>query len=154
MSDELSRIPIKITVIVDQNGEPWWIAKEACTVLGLANVAMAVKSLDSDEKNTIILNDFNRRGSPKRTIINEPGLYHLISKSTKPEAKKFARWIRHEVLPSIRKKGCYSIQPRIEAPKASPQQIPRAPKTYKEAVQHLLVQNEENEKLIAINTHW
>ena len=110
---------IKITVILDQEGEPWWIAHEACIVLGLANVARAVRSLDADEKNciSITLSDRNRRGSPKRTIINEPGLYHLIAKSTKPEAKEFARWIRHDVLPSIRKTGSYSIQRKIEAPK-------------------------------------
>ena len=105
--------------MLDAEGEPWWIAKEACDILGLANVAMAVKSLDDDEKNciSITLSDFNRRGSPKRTIINEPGLYHLISKSTKPEAKEFYRWIRHDVLPSIRKTGSYSIQRKIEASK-------------------------------------
>jgi anti-repressor protein len=78
-------------MIVDENGNPWWIAKEVCNILGLANVAMAVRSLDADEKNTINLIDRNRRGSPKRTIINEPGLYNLISKSTKPEAKVFFR---------------------------------------------------------------
>ena len=145
---------IKITVILDQEGAPWWIAHEACIVLSLANVAMAVRNLDADKKNCISINniDRNRRGSPKLTIINEPGLYHLIAKSTKPEAKEFYRWIRHDVLPSIRETESYSIQPKIEAPKAPPQQIPRAPKTYKEAVQHLLVQIEENEELIAKNT--
>ena len=103
-------------MIVHENGNPWWIAKEACIVLGLANVARAVKSLDVDEKKTIsiTLSNRNRRGSPKRTIINEPGLYHLISRSTKPEAKEFARWSRHDVLPSIRKTGSYSVQPKIE----------------------------------------
>jgi prophage antirepressor-like protein len=108
---------IKITVILNQEGEPWWIAREVCNVLGLANVAMAVKSLDDDEKNSIILNDLNGRGTKKRIIINEPGLYNLIGKSTKPEAKVFGRWIRQDVLPSIRKTGSYSIQRKIEAPK-------------------------------------
>jgi len=78
----------------------------------------------------------------------------LIGVSRKPEAKKFQRWLYHDVLPTIRKTGSYSIQPKIEAPKAPPHQIPRAPKTYKEAVQHLLVQIEENENLIAIMTDW
>ena len=102
-------------MIVDENGNPWWIAKEVCNILGLANVAKAVKSLDDDEKNTITLsNSIHQRGNPNRTIINEPGLYNLISKSTKPEAKVFSRWIRHDVLPSIRKTGSYSVQPKIE----------------------------------------
>ena len=103
-------------MIVDENGNPWWIAKEVCNILGLANVARAVKNLDADEKKTIsiTLSNRNKRGSPKRTIINEPGLYNLISKSTKPEAKVFSRWIRHDVLPSIRKTGSYSVQPKIE----------------------------------------
>ena len=62
---------IKITVILDQEGEPWWIAHEACIVLGLANVARAVRSLDADEKNCIstTLSNRNRRGSPRRTFI-------------------------------------------------------------------------------------
>ena len=94
---------------------------------------------------SITLSNINRRGTPKRTIINEPGLYNLISKSTKPEAKEFSRWIRHEVLPTIRRTGRYSIQGR---------QRSNGAKIYKEAVQHLLVQIEENEKLIAINTNW
>jgi anti-repressor protein len=102
-------------MIVDENGNPWWIAKEVCNILGLANVAMAVRGLDDDEKNTININDsIRRRGNPMRTIINEPGFYNLISKSTKPEAKVFSRWIRRDVLPSIRKTGSYSVQPKIE----------------------------------------
>jgi anti-repressor protein len=101
-------------MIVDENGNPWWIAKEVCNILGLANVAKAVKSLDDDEKNSITLSNLNQRGTPNRIIINEPGLYNLINNSTKPEAKAFSRWIRHDVLPSIRKTGSYSVQPKIE----------------------------------------
>ena len=146
----------KLTVITDKEGKPWFVAKESCEILDLTNVGQAVSGLDADEKKTIsiTINDRKGRGSPKRIIISEPGLYKLIQKSRKPEARKFDRWVRHDVLPSIRKTGSYSIRPKIEAPKAPPQQIPRAPKTYKEVVQHLLVQIEENEKLIAINTDW
>ena len=103
-------------MIVDENGNPWWIAKEACEILELTNVGQAVSGLDADEKETIsiVINDGNSRGSPKRIIISEPGLYKLIQKSRKPEAKRFDRWVRHEVLPSIRKTGSYSVQPKIE----------------------------------------
>ena len=90
----------------------------------------------------------------KRLIVNEPGAYQLIFKSRKPDAWTLQQWLYNDVMPSIRKTGEYKMQPKIEAPKAPPQQIPRAPKIYKEAVQHLLVQIEENEKLIALNTHW
>ena len=100
-------------MIVDENGDPWFIAKEACDILSLGNVVRAVKSLDSDEKNTIRIMD-GKRGNPNKVIVSEPGLYKLISRSTKPDAMVFDRWLRHDVLPSIRKTGSYSVQPKIE----------------------------------------
>jgi prophage antirepressor-like protein len=95
---------------IEKSGEVWFITKDACDVLELNNVGQALTRLDEDEKNTIILNDGNR-GNPNLSIINEPGLYSLILTSRKPEAKTFKRWITHEVIPSIRKTGSYSVNP-------------------------------------------
>jgi len=133
-----------MTVLTTKKVDPWFVAKEVCEVLGLKSVGSALRRLDPDEKNTVPIMQ-SIPGNPNRVIISEPGLYKLISRSTKPEAKRFDRWVRHEVLPSIRKTGRYSVQAK---------QIPRAPKTYKEAVQHLLLKFEENKKLIAINSDW
>jgi prophage antirepressor-like protein len=99
-----------VTRIVDVNGEPWWVAKDICEVLGLGNTGQVLSRLDDDEKNTIILNDGNR-GNPNAAIVNESGLYSLILSSRKPEAKTFKKWVTSEVLPSIRKTGSYNTQP-------------------------------------------
>ena len=94
----------------DEKGEPWFVAKEVCDVLGLGKVGQAVTSLDDNEKNTIIIND-GIPGNPNRLIINEPGLYGLVLRSRKPEAKAFKKWVKHEVLPKIRKTGHYGKGP-------------------------------------------
>ena len=96
----------EIRVVQDESGDPWWFASDVCKALGIVNTSDAISGLDDDERSTIGLTD----GGPERIIINEPGLYHLISKSKKPEAKKFQRWIYHKVLPSIRKTGKYEIE--------------------------------------------
>jgi len=102
---------------LDSDGEPWFVATDVCAVLDLGNAPQAVSRLDDDERNTIILNDSNR-GNPQVNIVNEPGLYALILTSRKPEAKAFSRWIRHEVLPAIRKTGGYG--PAAPEPPAIP----------------------------------
>lgn len=89
------------TVIID--GQPWWIAKDVCDVLGVDNVSQALDRIDNDERNTIILNE--GIGNPEKAIINESGLYSLVLSSRKPEAKAFKKWITSKVLPSIRKTG-------------------------------------------------
>lgn len=94
------------TVMVDS--EPWFVATDVCKALGIANSPHAVSRLEDDEKNTIVLND--SIGNPEKTIVNEYGLYNLILTSRKPEAKKFKRWVTHEVLPSIRKTGGYQVE--------------------------------------------
>ena len=99
---------------VEINGEAWFIAKDICDILGLANSRKAVKSLDDDEKNTVTFS-YGNRGNPNMTVVNEPGMYKLIFKSNKPEAKEFTRWVTHEVLPSIRKSGIYMTDKAADA---------------------------------------
>jgi prophage antirepressor-like protein len=94
------------SVIVE--GEPWFVAKDVCDILDLKNSRQAVSRLDDDEKDGVIFNDsINRR--QKTIVINESGLYSLIFTSTKPEAKYFRKWVTSEVLPSLRRKGTYSL---------------------------------------------
>lgn len=94
-----------IRIIMDKKGDPWWVAAEVCRVLGLTNSPMTIKGLDDYEKSTIRITD----SGPKRNIINESGLYHLISKSRKKLAEKFRRWVFGIILPEIRKTGSYSL---------------------------------------------
>lgn len=109
MSTEIQRFDFKgaaLRTLTDENGEPWFVAKDVCDVLGLENSRKATAELDSDEKNTVTISD-GIAGNPNKTIISEPGLYCLVMKSRKPEAKEFKRWVTHEVLPQIRKTGGY-----------------------------------------------
>lgn len=91
------------TVTID--GEPWVVAKDVCDILELGNHRSSLALLDDDEKGVHTVDTLG--GSQQVSIINEPGLYSLILRSRKPEAKAFKRWITHEVLPAIRKTGAY-----------------------------------------------
>ena len=96
---------------IEQNGEFWFVAKDVCDILGLANVTNAIKSLADDEKMTLTESkgQKNRGGAQFYNVINEPGLYRLVFKSNKPEAEKFKHWVFHDVLPSLRDTGTYTI---------------------------------------------
>ncbi len=89
--------------VITLDEEPWFVASDICQVLGLTNPSVAMFRLDADEKAK-----FNLGLSGGATwCTNEPGLYALIMASRKPEAKGFKRWVTHEVLPSIRRRGGY-----------------------------------------------
>jgi len=90
--------------VTDQNGDPWFIAKDVCEILGIDTSNLS-KTLDDDEKGSVQCT--TPGGNQTMTIINESGLYSLILKSRKPEAKSFKKWVTSEVLPSIRKHGGY-----------------------------------------------
>lgn len=89
------------TVVID--GEPWFVAADIASVLDLGNVRSSLALLDDDERGVHTMDTLG--GVQSVTVINEPGLYSLILRSRKAEAKTFKRWITHEVLPAIRKTG-------------------------------------------------
>lgn len=94
------------TVPVD--GEPWFVAADVCVVLGYSRIADALRIPDEDDLGTHFVRGAGGKDRSAQ-IISEPGLYSLILRSSRPEAKAFKRWITHEVLPSIRKTGSYSV---------------------------------------------
>ena len=95
--------------VVTKEGDPWWIAADVCAVLTVKNVSDVLNRLDPDEKGDI--DSVDAIGRPVRIkVINESGLYNAVLRSEKPEAKSFKKWITSEVLPSIRKKGSYSVK--------------------------------------------
>lgn len=100
---------------VDREGEPWFVLKDVCGVLGLKNPTMIVNRLDEDERAKF---DLGRQGEVN--VINESGLYHVILRSDKPEAGPFRKWVTSEVLPSIRKHGAYMTADTIEQVIADP----------------------------------
>ena len=89
---------------IQHGDEVWWVLKDVCRVLSLSTPHKVAERLEEDERNLIPLIDSMGR-TQKNTIVNEPGLYSVILRSDKPEAKTFKRWVTHEVLPSIRKTG-------------------------------------------------
>ncbi len=93
--------------VIERDGEPWWVAVDVCQVLGLGNAGQAVSRLDDDERSSITIND-GTVGTSVRNVINESGLYTLIIRSSKPEAKRFKKWVTSVVLPTLRKTGAYS----------------------------------------------
>lgn len=95
--------------VIERNGEPWFVAKDVCDILEISNGRDAVSRLDEDEKNTVVITD-GTPGNPNMTIISESGVYALVFTSRKEEAENFKRWIRKEVIPSIRKHGAYTLQ--------------------------------------------
>lgn len=97
------------TVLIE--GEPWWVAIDVCAVLEIGNPRQAVSYLDEDEVQRIPVITSDGSGRILDTnIISESGLYSLILRSRKPEARKFKRWITHEVIPAIRKTGRYDVR--------------------------------------------
>lgn len=88
--------------------EPWFIAQDICSILGLNNITKALAALDFDEKRGVTISNAVGNNQEVRAI-NESGLYHLIFISRKSEAKAIRRWVTGTVLPSIRRTGSYSI---------------------------------------------
>ncbi|MEK4882613.1 MULTISPECIES: phage antirepressor KilAC domain-containing protein [Paenibacillus] len=103
---------VRSTLIDEQ---PWFVAKDVCDVLEIANPTQAINRLDVDERSML---NIGRQG--EANVVNEYGLYSLIIGSRKPEAKQFKRWITHEVIPSIRKHGAYMTPQTIEQAITSP----------------------------------
>jgi prophage antirepressor-like protein len=90
---------------IQKDGEPWWVLKDVCEVLGLSSPHKVFERLDDDEKGRNQIPTLG--GEQEMTVVNESGLYNVILRSDKPEAKPFRKWVTSEVLPSIRKNGGY-----------------------------------------------
>lgn len=105
-----------LRTLTDEAGDPWFVAKDVCDILSLSNATVALQSLDDDE-----LTKFNLGGQHgEANIISEPGLYRLVMKSRKPEAREFQRWVTHEVLPTIRNHGAYMTKQTLDKALTSP----------------------------------
>lgn len=126
---------------VEINNEPWFVLKDVCAVLDLGSAHKVSERLDEDERNQIPLTDSLGR-KQETTIINESGLYNVILRSDKPEAKPFRKWVTSEVLPSIRKTGSYAL------PKDYPAAL-RALADAEEAKLRLLAENQQQAQVIA-----
>ena len=118
-----------------KDGEIWFVLKDVCDVLGLSNPTAVFSRLDDDEQAK-----FNLGRQGNTNIINESGLYKVILRSDKPEAKKFMNWITHEVLPSIRKHGAYITSAKME-------ELMNDPETWVKLIRTLQQERREKELL-------
>lgn len=122
MNNEIQRFEFKgesLRALTNKAEEPWFVLKDCMSILDLGNPTETVKMFDDDEFGTTeVIDSIGRR--QQAYIISEPGLYRLVMRSRKPEAKEFQRWVTHEVLPSIRKHGAYMTQQTLDKALTSP----------------------------------
>ena len=129
---------------VELNGEPWFVLKDVCEVLGIADHKVTARRLDADEVCQTPLTDSMGR-QQETSIINESGLYNVILRSDKPEAKPFRKWVTSEVLPSIRKHGAYMTPETLQAAILNPD-------TMIQLCQQLKAEQDKNAALTAQNS--
>ena len=116
--------------MTDKQGEPLFVLKDVCNALGITNTRNVSARLDEDMKGVRLADTLG--GTQQLTVINEVGLYEVIIRSDKPEAKAFRRWVTSEVLPSIRKHGMYATESVVDAMLADPEAMIRTLTTLKE----------------------
>lgn len=98
---------------VERDGEPWFVLKDVCDVLGISKYRDVSERLDADEREPVKV---DTPGGPQMmTAVNESGLYNVILRSDKPEAKPFRKWVTSEVIPTLRKHGSYHARPLTSA---------------------------------------
>ena len=108
----------------DEEGTAWFIATDVARILGHHNAADAIRGVDEDEKGMKIVHTL--KGEQKLSTISEAGLVTVLMRARVEAAKPFRRWITHEVLPSIRKTGSYSLPGAAPAPSAEDRALTRA----------------------------
>lgn len=99
----------QIRVVTDDDGSPWFVAQDVCTVLAVGTEQ--TRRLDDDERGLRTVQ--TPGGTQEMVAINESGLYSLVLTSRKPQARAFKKWITSEVLPEIRRTGSYSVSPAL-----------------------------------------
>ena len=122
--------------VLEKDGEPWWVLKDVCDALDIGNSRMVADRLDEDEKG--VSSTDTPGGTQDLTVISESGLYSVILQSRKPEAKKFKRWVTHEVLPCIRRHGGYLTPEKVQEAIMNPDtliQLATQIKEYRETIQ-------------------
>lgn len=98
----------KVRTAIDKNNQIWFVAKDICDILNIQNTTDTIKKLDNDEVQKVKIS--TKGGMQDLLLINEPGMYSLVLRSRKPQAKEFKGWLTHEVIPSIREHGGYIYQ--------------------------------------------
>lgn len=129
--------------VIEKDGQPWWVLKDVCSALGLNSPHKVAERLDEDERNLIpVIDNVGRKQNT--AIISESGLYAVVLRSDKPNAKTFRKWITSEVLPSIRKHGAYIKDDLLNA-------MAENSELTQEIIMQMLAERGKNESLKAKN---
>ncbi|EQB8041188.1 MULTISPECIES: BRO-N domain-containing protein [Aeromonas] len=137
----------QIRIITDEQGEPWFVAKDVCEALGYTNSRKALAD-HVDEEDVTKRDTLTKGGVQAVSCINESGLYSLILSSKLENAKRMKRWVTSEVLPSIRKTGSYGA-PAANLPDFSnPAAAARAWAEEYERGQVLAIENKQQQEQI------
>ena len=104
---------IQVRVLTDAHGNPWFLGADVCAILSTATNHIR-EYLDADEITNIRTTDIAQNGGKAPVFVSESGLYSLVLRSRKPEAREFKRWVTHEVLPSIRRHGAYMTESTLD----------------------------------------
>ena len=99
---------------IEKDGITWWVLKDVCEILSIKNSRDVFDRLDEDEKGVDLIDTLG--GKQNINVVNESGLYNVILRSDKEEAKPFRKWVTSEVLPSIRKYGGYELKQKHRKP--------------------------------------
>ena len=97
----------EVRAVIDEDGNPWFVAKDVCDVLGIANSRDATSSFGEDERRTATTDTLG--GKQQVVTISEPGLYRLLFQSRKPEAQRFCDWVTKVIIPEVRKTGGFGL---------------------------------------------
>lgn len=130
---------------VEMNGEPWFVLKDVCNILGISKYRDTAARLDADERGSVEVDTLG--GTQQVIAVNESGLYHVILRSDKPEAAPFRKWVTSEVLPSIRKHGAYMTPETLQAAILNPDTMIQLCQQLKTEQDKNKALSEENAKL-------
>lgn len=139
-----------------RNNETWFVLKDVCGALDLSNSTWVANRLDEDElSQTKLMDSIGRK--QETIIVNESGLYNVILRSDKPEAKRFKKWITSEVLPAIRKHGLYATEDVVRLSLENPSYMIELLTNYqaeREARKQTEKQLEEKTIQLDVNSKW
>lgn len=134
----------ELRTITDEYGEPWFVGKDVAKALGFTNTRDAIRTHVFEEDKGVDLVD-TLGGRQKMTTVNESGLYALVFGSQLEDAKKFKRWVTHEVLPAIRKDGGYMVTKEGETEE---ELIARALILAQKSIDRLELENKQKDQII------
>lgn len=145
-----------------KNGEYWFVGRDVCNAFQDKNPNRSIGRIDDCDKRSLKIKDSLGR-EQNVTVINESGLYALLFAMQPQRANKdgvsnaypievqerieklrrFKRWVTHDVLPTLRKTGSYSMNPQENKPDTQNDAILQVLMKNTEVLQAIVQQNQQ-----------